>query len=419
MQIYSKTSFQAVFQIKFCLIAADMLTLDLNADKMKSLVYSIIAAVSALFAAMHPALSETAGGHGIRPEFVYDVDFDFRFDNREYGSGEFSPSMTIFGARLTPYAGIRIRTSPDDSHRVMIGVDIMKDFGSGAAPGDLFREILLYYRWDRSFARTDMSLVAGIFPRSEMEGSWSTAFFSDSLKFYDNSLEGLILKFRRPSAYYEIGCDWMGLYGDESRERFMLFSSGEARVAGRKLILGYAASMYHYAGSRAVWGVVDNMLLNPYVGADFAGMTGMQKLELRLGWLQSMQNDRRQVGHYVFAQGGELVAAARNWNVGMENRLFYGTDMMPYYDSLDAGGRKYGNSLYFGDPFWQVTADGTGQGFYDRLEVYYEPRIASFLRLKVAAVMHFNGGFSGWQQIVSLKFDLQSIIGKSSGSGKY
>ena len=145
----------------------------------------------------------------------------------------------------------------------------------------------------------------------------------------------------------------------------------------------------------------------------------MQKLGLRLGWLQTVQRDRALVGHFVFAGGGELLLDVKNWNAGVENRLFYGTDMMPYYDSLDAGGRKYGNSLYFGDPFWQVTADGTGHGFYDRLEVYYEPRIASFLRLKVAAVMHFNGGFSGWQQIVSLKFDLQSIIGKSSGSGKY
>ena len=30
--------------------------------------------------------------------FAYDVDFEMRFDNREYYRSAFSPSMTIFGA---------------------------------------------------------------------------------------------------------------------------------------------------------------------------------------------------------------------------------------------------------------------------------------------------------------------------------
>ena len=32
--------------------------------------------------------------------FAYDVDFEMRFDNREYYRSAFSPSMTIFGARF-------------------------------------------------------------------------------------------------------------------------------------------------------------------------------------------------------------------------------------------------------------------------------------------------------------------------------
>lgn len=374
----------------------------------------MIAAAVILLSSVHPAFSQTSDVRGARPGFVYDVDFDFRFDNREYGDGEFSPSMTVFGARLTPSAGVQINTSSAGRHRIMLGLDIMKDFGSGAPAADLIHEVLLYYNWNRSFGKTDLSMTAGIFPRSEMEGSWSTAFFSDSLAFYDNNLEGLILKFRRPSAYYELGCDWMGKCGDTRRERFMIFSSGEARLAKKIIVLGYSAYMYHYAGSREVKGVVDNFLLNPYVGADFSGWAGMQKLGLRLGWLQTVQRDRVLVGHFVFAGGGELLLDVKNWNAGVENRLFYGTDMMPYYDATDAAGYKYGNSLYFGDPFWQVSPDGSGPGFYDRLEVYYEPVIASFLRLRISAVMHFNGGFSGWQQIVSLKFDLQSLLEKFS-----
>ena len=342
-----------------------------------------------------------------RPRFVYDVGFEFNFDNREYGGGEYSPSMTVLGARLTPSVGIRMDASPASVHSLMLGIDVMKDFGSDARTEDLFRELTFYYKWEKDFSRTRMTLTAGIFPRSEMRGSYSTAFFSDYVRFYDPNLEGLILKFRRPSAHYELGCDWMGQYGDTRRERFMIFAGGEAALADRLLLLGYTGYMYHYAGSREVWGVVDNILLNPYIGLDLAEKTGLQTLHFQLGWLQSMQNDRRNIGRYTFPSGGEFLVRLGKWNVSVENRLFYGCDMMPYYDSADAAGHVYADGLYFGDPFYHLGRGGVDMGLYDRLEICYGPRIADFLRLQVSAVMHFHGsGFSGWQQIVSLVFDL-------------
>lgn len=348
---------------------------------------------------------------------AYDLDMDFRFDNREYDRSSLSNSMTIFGVRLTPSVGLQFISPSGSSHRLMAGIDIRKDFGDSLQNLGLFREMQLYYRWNQRLGKTDMTLVAGIFPRGEMQGRYSTAFFSDSLKFYDSNIEGLILKFRRPSAFYELGCDWMGMFGDTSRERFMIFSSGEARLAGGMLFLGYSGTLYHYASSRQVWGVVDNMLLNPYIGADLSGIAGMQRLGISVGWLQSFQNDRRNVGRYVFPGGGELLLEVRNWNVGLRNRLYYGTNLMPYYGSTDAAGTSYGNNLYFGDPFWQLGTSGPGRyGIYDRLDVYYEPRIAPFLDLRIAASFHFNGKSSGggWQQTVSLLFDLESLMSQSS-----
>ena len=384
--------------------------------RFKILASAVVTAIAAASTAAEeipvtalPEASERIGRTEVRarPHFVWDVGFEFRFDNREYSASGFYPSMTVFGARLTPAAGIRIDGTDGSVHRLMAGVDIMKDFGSEAVIGDVFRELVLYYQWKKSFGRTDMTLAAGIFPRSFMGGNYSTAFFSDSLAFYDTNLEGLILKFSRPSAYYELGCDWMGQYGDTRRERFMIFAGGEAALADRLLLLGYTGYMYHYAGSREVWGVVDNILLNPYIGLDLAEKTGLQTLHLQLGWLQSMQNDRRNIGRYTFPSGGEFLVRLGNWNVSVENRLFYGCDMMPYYDSADAAGHVYADGLYFGDPFYHLGRGGVDMGLYDRLEICYGPRIADFLRLQVSAVMHFHGsGFSGWQQIVSLVFDL-------------
>ena len=73
----------------------------------------------------------------------------------------------------------------------------------------------------------DFEAVAGIFPRTMQEGTYSELFYSDSLKFVDRLLEGLLLKWRSPRLYAELGCDWMGKLGYDRRERFQIFSAGE------------------------------------------------------------------------------------------------------------------------------------------------------------------------------------------------
>ena len=82
--------------------------------------------------------------------------------------------------------------------------------------------------------------------------------------------------------------------------------------------------------------------------------------------------------------------------------------MMPYYNSTDAGGDKYGTRLYMGDPFYRIHDLGqTGPGLYDRLEVYYEPYMGRHLAIRVGARFHFHGfRYSGCQQMVSVRFNL-------------
>ncbi len=366
--------------------------------------------------------------------FAYDVDFEMNFDNREYSASSYSRSMTIFGARLTPSVGLSIpQRNKGMNHKVMFGIDIMKDFGAspvqhdiaGTPTGetaarqnnlDLFREIILYYKLARKFDKTGLELYAGIFPRRTMEGGYSDAFFSDSLKFYDNNLEGLILKIHRPKSYFEVGCDWIGQKGYGRKEKFMLFSAGESSITSW-FKLGYAGYMYHFAGSYKARGVVDNILLNPFVRFDVGRMMNLQEFSARLGWLQGMQHDREFVGHYVFPRGGEFDLTIRNWNVGINNRLFYGTDMMPYYNSTDTAGDKYGTRLYFGDPFYRIHADPSVSentpGLYDRLDIFYEPHVGRYLTIRISARFHFhNMHYSGCQQIVSLRFNLNELLNR-------
>lgn len=362
--------------------------------------------------------------------FAYDVDFEMRFDNREFYRSAFSNSMTIFGARLTPSFGIYVpQYEKNMQHHLMVGLDVMKDFGAspvsrlltGGAETDetspglnnsaLFRELTLYYKLNKATDKTGLELYAGIFPRRVSEGSYSEIFFSDSLKFYDNNLEGLLVKVRRPKAYWEVGCDWMGQYGQARKEKFMIFSSGRSQIASF-FELGYSAYMYHFAGSEKARGVVDNILLNPFAKFDFGSRIGFQEFSMRLGWLQGMQHDRVFVGHYVMPCGGEFDIALKKWNVTLHNHLFYGADMMPYYNSLDAGGDKYGNRLYMGDPFYRMNDDGTeGPGMYDRLDLSYEPHIGRYLSFIISARFHFhNFRYSGCQQVVGVKFNINEIV---------
>ena len=338
-------------------------------------------------------------------KFAYDVNFEMNFDNREFYRSNFSSSMTIFGARLTPAVGLEAMQKDGTSHRIMAGIDIMKDFGSADKKTlSVFREFSLYYRLKKNFGKTDMTIYAGIFPRSNMSGNYSEAFFSDSLKFYDNNLEGILLKFKRPEAYFEVGCDWMGQYDENQRERFMIYSSGEGRIAP-VMSVGYSGYMYHFANSWHVKGLVDNILLNPYIRFDFGHLTDFQTLSVNLGYLQAFQNNRKHVGHYIFPGGLHIDLEVRKWNIALKNKAFYGTDLMPYYNSHDEGGTKYGNNLYLGDPFYRIHDDhSTGAGLYDRFEVCYEPSIGRYLKVRIAALFHFHGfHYSGCQQIVGLR----------------
>ena len=378
-----------------------------------------------------PEAGETETRGGLKVRFAYDVNFEMNFDNRE-NTSDLSPSMTVFGARLTPEIGIGVTQGNGTRHRVMLGVDIMKDFGrgpdaspDGLVPGnkgyanaDLFKEMTMYYRMDRRMGKTDFSLTAGIFPkRFSMSREYSPAFISDSLKFYDNNYEGLLLSFSRPKSCYEVGCDWMGMYGTDRRERFMIFSSGEGRLSDM-FSLGYAAYLYHFAGAAHVSGVVDNALVNPFVTLDLSRRSGLQRLDFTLGWLQSFQNDRK-AGRLVFPHGGEFTASLRNWNVGIENYLFYGTDMMPFFSEKDSAGNRYGNLLYMGEAFYKVRLNTPGAGFYDRLEIYYEPAISDFMSIRASVTAHFNDwSYSGLQQVVTVRFNLGKLLEKNSPDRK-
>lgn len=343
-------------------------------------------------------------------KFEYDANLHFYFDNREfaYSDDRITPSMTDNAIMLTPAVGFSVDQGLKANHRVMLGVDLLRNMGSGQTT-NLFREITIYYDAHVNLKKGRFEGLAGVFPRRFMEGDYSESFYSDSLKFHDPNLDGILLKYRSDRFYAELGCDWMGQAGRERKERFEVYTAGRWNAV-RWFALGWSGSIYHYAGSELAPGVVDNHKFNPYVLFDCACFTGMQELSLKAGPVITYQWDRSRDEHPVGPMGGEAVLKLRNWNFCVENTAYFGDNLLYYYQGKDLGGNKYGNNLYRGLPFYT--------GFYDRVVVSWNPRITDWCRLNLSARMHFaKSGFLGWQQVLSLTFNLDALRHHTYRSG--
>ncbi len=316
-------------------------------------------------------------------QFLWGVGFDTRFDNREYSGSRLATSQTLFSSRLSPAVGL----GWGKGSSLIVGADLQLDFGAAEIFGTPPR-VVMYYDYNSPKYKA----AAGVFPRSKMAGDYSSAFFSDSVRFYDNNLEGFLLQYTGGAGYVELGLDWDGMYSKERRESFRIFSSGRGRLGS--FYGGYAFSMYHLASCFDVHGVVDYMIFNPYVGFDFTDIVPVSKFSLQAGWMQSFQRDRVREDKFVFPYGGIIDIVLENWGFGISNSLYMGGDQMPYYN-------RYSSRLYTGNPFFRTTS-----GFYNRTELYWNisPRIKDLygIDLHVGVILHYDGRVMASQQVAHL-----------------
>ena len=346
--------------------------------------------------------------------FTGDLLFDWTFLNDEIRpeGPEGLVSGTMAGARLTPFAGIKVDGGKAGVHRILGGMDIFKEFG-----GDPVRagEVLLYYRYANRFGNTEFSALAGCFPRLKTGGDYDRMVLSDEVRFYDNNLDGLLLQFRRPRSFYEICLDWNGKYGVERREEFNVFTYGESALLDW-LKLGWEGMFHHYANSVVAKGVVDDHVLNPWVAFDFSSRTRLQALSVKAGPVLSYQRDRR-YKEFEVPWGFLVTTDVRNWSFGIRNDLYYGWSMVPYFYKTDSTGSRFGTDLYMRS--MKIALDtGYDGGLADILSFYWAPRLGEFLSVRVNCELLFNrGSYIGMDQYGTLVFDLENI-GKRRSSAR-
>ena len=352
-------------------------------------------------------------------KFEYDSYYEYFFENREFDYGVQSPivSSTINAVALTPTVGLSFYQDRNVHHRLSLGMDIRKDMGSGPDRRYL-DEVTLNY--DGHLALRDGSVfegIIGVFPRHFSEGEYGQAFFSDSTRFADRNLEGVLLKYRSNKFYAELGADWMGQKDTLRKERFMIFSALLWEPLDW-LDLGFAGTFYHYAGSVQAPGVVDNNLIEPYVRFDVAKYCRMQELSFKLGVPAIYQWDRKREASQTIKAGTEAVLTAKKWNVSFTNSFFRGDGFQYLYENKDLGGNKYGSNLYFGSRFY-------GYGIYDCAEVAWTPRLGRSLSLAIRARFHLkadydfsSAGYIGNTQTLSFIFDLDRLRHPKWGAGR-
>lgn len=337
------------------------------------------------------------GGAWAQPvNFEWQVNFQGNFVNDEFDiSGQqLATSRTLGAARLAPYVGLGF----GENHRLMGGVDVVKDFGTGHdAP---LTELALWYQYSQNY----FTFAAGIFPATLLNGRYTSLIFSDYARFYDGHYDGFYWGWKRPRSRYEIIFDWNGKYGATRREQFTVLSAGEGWITPW-LALCWEGSFHHFAASANVSGVADDHLLHPYVRFEFSPMLPLDRAELSLGGVIGYQKDRLKTNYYI-PKGADVIVDIRKWGFGVKDHFYYGENQAPLYHQKDAAGMEFGEDLYFRSSWWQVRPDG-GYGIYNRLEAYWMKSLWKNVSVGVHAVFHFDYlGLMGTQQMVQVRVGL-------------
>jgi len=274
-------------------------------------------------------------------------------DNREY----FNPyvnDQTIFGSRINAEIGIAF----DENKKIMAGIDYLYEFGS---KGELIApDITLYYNNQSKY----LGFYLGAFPRLNLL-NMPMALMIDTFQYYRPNIEGLLLDYRRENFRHNIWIDWQGRQSDDTRERFMLGFSGQARMGlftyQHHAIMSHVA---HELDAPPDQHLQDNGGYAVLVGLDLSTVTGLDTLAFSTGYLGSY--DRlRGVYDMQFASGWltELEAAFKGFGV---------------HGTIYSGDSK---QIISGDGFYKST-------FYSRADAFYQVS-GSHIEGRLAFSFHF------------------------------
>ena len=131
----------------------------------------------------------------------------------------------------------------------------------------------------------------------------------------------------------------------------------------------------------------------PHIGVDIEA--GEFDIDLRLSYVQSLQRDRHNENKWQTPLGGELYASISRWGVTLSNRLYYGGNLLPYYD-------RYAKGFYHGSPFYSTT-----ERWYNTISAAYRQSFFNrTVHVDAGITMEYDGTGWGTRQWLQVCVDL-------------
>ncbi len=319
-------------------------------------------------------------GAAAQTAFVWDIDFETVFDNRE-GDRTHTDPETIFFTRLRPTVGVRLGAGDTFAGGIEWIQPIAYDWS-----GRRVRPVL-YYRHDSQ--RWSGSL--GIFPRSQLFEELPSFMWGDSTAYFQPDIRGALLQWRGGRSFAEIYLDWRQKQTETKRESFSIVAHGRWQHPQRPWMAGAYLTMNHLALTKHApenMHIVDNFLAAPYVGADLTPLVApLDSLRLRAGMAITIERNR-EAGGWRTPAGAWLEITAGWRGFRLKNMLYAGGRLLPSYGI-------FGSLLYQGEPYYAAS-------FYDRAELSYGIVRRSFLDLRTALDFRFTPGSFMFYQKISL-----------------
>lgn len=349
--------------------------------------------------------------------FIYNVDFESYFDNREYwdrapfgpqrdGEHRIQMPQTIFSFRLSPTVGLRINDRLGGSHKLIAGVRYTQPLGGNWSDAKVAPTA--YYH----FSNFGLNLQLGAIPYENRIMPMPDWLQYDSLVYARPNIQGALFTYQDHRGYVEFMCDWRGSQTRERREMFRVLINGQYQY--KWFFVGGLAHLNHTAGTanpetQEEESLYDDMNLSAHIGFDFTQLTPFDSLALKVSYIYGRQRDRgkdKQSDNH-----GMLIELYANWwFLGLKNTTYIGNNLQPmrYQDNL---GTPIGSLMCQGDPFYQAT-------FYNRTDIFAYIYRSSYVNCYMSWNMHYDNVCKRLQhqQQLIVRFSLDGLRKDKTGS---
>lgn len=329
-------------------------------------------------------------------QFDWAVDFNTVFDNRE-GDNRYTDTKTFFQTQLSPEIGVSFL---DGTHALAGGVVWTQPIG---CEWDGYRlSPTLYYRYKKDGWRFAM----GMFPRTMMVRRMPNYVWSDSVYYAQRNVRGLMVSHQGESGFFEAVLDWRGMQSETRREAFNILVQGEWHRPQSVFLAGGVAMMNHFAltaNAGPDQHIVDNFMVNPYVGIDLSGRCALDSCAVRAGALMGITRNRAYGGWRAPAGAWLDVCVQWHW-FGWKNTFYCGGRLFPYYT-------EFGSLLDQGEPYYQSK-------WYDRTSIYGYILNNDFMNLQASLDFNFAADNFTFYQRLTLRVYVDSSFKKRPASYK-